>query len=139
MEYPEDVGLPVDNSRPYLVMEILYSNPTLLTNTFDTSGIRVYYTSTRRKYEVGSLLLGDPLLSRNGEQVVSNITYQHSCPKQCTSRFSKTINVFSSYPYMRSFGRSIYTNLFNSNGKYVSTINKVCFSFLQLLMTTCII
>lgn len=127
MEFPIDAGLVIDVERPYLVLETLYRNPTKVNNTFDTSGVRIYYSNKTRKHEVGSLMLGDPLLSREGQRVESKMRYQHTCPNKCTSTFSSPINVLSFSSYMRSAGKSIYTNRFDLGGKYISTINQIHF------------
>lgn len=134
-QFPSNVGILVDNENPFLVMETFYVNPNAAPLQFDTSGVRVHYTSRLRKFAVGSLFLGDPLISRSGQQVIDGHRYQHSCPKSCTSRFQRAINVFNSFSYMRGTGRSIRTNMFRPNGKFVQRVNEVSY----YIITFCLI
>ncbi|KAI0561462.1 Copper type 2 ascorbate-dependent monooxygenase [Gracilaria domingensis] len=45
---PEEAGILMDDENYILILETHYDNPDLRPNTFDSSGVRVYYTNTMR-------------------------------------------------------------------------------------------
>lgn len=123
--YPREAGVLVGGSNKYVVMEAHFDNPTEAETT-DMNGIRVYYTNTRRQYVAGSLQTGDPFVSRSGI-IVSGVPYQHSCPSECTSRFSEPINIFSVLLHMHRTGRSISENVYHPNGTFKENLSHVNF------------
>lgn len=123
--FPREVGLNVSKKKRYLVLETHFDNPEGIEGNVDASGVRVYYTDKKRKYEGGSLLLGDSVLQRQGELVKSNFEYEHSCPTSCTEKFAEPINLFGSFLHMHTTGKEIYTSKFDADGKFVETVNKV--------------
>ncbi|NXY49014.1 DOPO hydroxylase, partial [Ceuthmochares aereus] len=58
--YPEEAGLAFGGpgSSRYLRLEIHYHNPLMLQGRHDSSGIRLYYTATLRRYDAGIMELG---------------------------------------------------------------------------------
>lgn len=108
-------------------MESHYDNPEDIADNVDASGVRVYYTNTVRKYEAGSLSLGDPLVSRDSETVISEFKYEHTCPSECTSKHSKPITVFGSFLHMHTTGKEIYTNKFARNGTFLEKVGSINF------------
>lgn len=114
-------------SRQYLVMETHYDNPNELTDVFDSSGVRVYYTDRLREHEAGSLQVGDPLVSMAGETVESGVNYEFTCPSECTSLFSQDITVFAGGLHMHTTGESIYTNRYDQDETFLNNIGQVNF------------
>lgn len=115
----------MSNENNIFVMETHFDNPDKLSGNIDYSGVRVYYTNTMRKYEAGSLLLGDITVARQGQTVRNGFEYEHSCTTACTSKFSRPINLYASGLHMHTTGMEIYTNKFSENGSFIETINKV--------------
>lgn len=124
---PREAGIPVTSSRPFLIMEIHYDNPDALVGNVDSSGIRVYYTNKMRKYEAGSLVLADSFVSRIGQPVISGFKYMHTCPSECTSKFSQPINVYGSFLHMHTTGMTIYTNRFSKEEQFLGKLSSVNF------------
>ncbi|NXA34878.1 DOPO hydroxylase, partial [Eudromia elegans] len=58
--YPEEAGLAFGGpgSSRYLRLEVHYHNPLVFKGRRDSSGIRLYYTATLRRYDAGILELG---------------------------------------------------------------------------------
>ena len=91
---PDDVGLPIfetDNDQA-ISIQIHYDNPSRLSGRKDSSGVRIYYTNSRRTHSAAILELGDPLvwMSRSGatENINDGLTkYQFDCPGTCSSTF----------------------------------------------------
>lgn len=115
----------MDNENNIFVMEIHYDNPDKVPGSIDSSGIRVFYTNTLRKYEAGSLLLGDITVARAGQTVRNGFEYEHSCSSACTGKFSRPINIYASGLHMHTTGMEIYENKFNKNASFIETIKKV--------------
>ncbi|XP_002721886.2 putative DBH-like monooxygenase protein 2 isoform X1 [Oryctolagus cuniculus] len=59
-QFPDDVGISIGTplDPQWIRLEIHYSNFHNLPGLYDSSGIRVYYTSQLRKYDMGVLQLG---------------------------------------------------------------------------------
>lgn len=127
-------------------METHFDNPDGV-RLNDTNGVRIHYTNTRRQYVAGSLQTGDAVVSRSfglrrpdgtrgpPATIISGLPYQHSCPSECTNRFSQPLNVFSSFLHMHRTGRKISENLYHANGTFKHTLNQVNFwsdSFQQM-------
>uniref|UniRef100_A0A665WV40 Dopamine beta-hydroxylase n=1 Tax=Echeneis naucrates TaxID=173247 RepID=A0A665WV40_ECHNA len=58
--YPPDAGLPMGGpgSSRFLRLEVHYHNPLLISGHHDSSGIRLYYTPSLRRYDAGIMELG---------------------------------------------------------------------------------
>ncbi|XP_059112561.1 DBH-like monooxygenase protein 2 [Peromyscus eremicus] len=59
-QFPDDVGISIGTplDPQWIRLEVHYSNFQNLPGIYDTSGIRLYYTSHLRKYDMGVLQLG---------------------------------------------------------------------------------
>lgn len=91
----------------------------------DYSGMRLYTTSKIRKYEAGSLQIGDPVNILSGRPVKFNHDYEFTCPTGCTSKFNSGINLIANFPHMGKTGMKIYINRFDEAGGYIDSIHKV--------------
>ena len=92
----------------------------------DNSGVRIYFTTKKRKHEVGVLQLGGV----GGTSIPSNTSefmVQSSCRSQCTQWFPHTLNVFTSFLHMHSFGKQIWTNQYASDGSFKRVTNRIDF------------
>lgn len=122
---PREAGFRVKKGRAFVVVESHYDNPEDIVGNVDSSGVRLYYTNTMRDNDAGSLLIGDSVVDRLGNVVLSDFVYQHTCPSGCTEKFKEPINIFGSTLHMHTVGREIYTNKFSKNGTFIENINKV--------------
>lgn len=130
---PLEAGVVVDDTRNILVMETHYDNPGGESGSVDSSGVRLHFTDTMRKFEASSLITADAFVTLGGEKVKNNFEYEFTCPSACTNKFSESINVFSSFLHMHTTGREIYSNKFDEDNKFVENINKVCTATQSLL------
>jgi len=57
---PEEAGFPIgaDEETTYMILQLHYDNPELITNRIDSSGLKFYYTEKLRKYDAFSMTLG---------------------------------------------------------------------------------
>ncbi|XP_067933312.1 dopamine beta-hydroxylase-like [Watersipora subatra] len=89
MYYPEEAGFPFgdEDSPDYIVMEMHYDNPQLLSGRRDSSGFRLTFTPTLRKYDAGILTLG----AVHGIAIppkVKDFTSSGFCTNTCTQRIA---------------------------------------------------
>lgn len=122
---PIEAGILVNGEKQILVMETHFDNHDLIEGNIDNSGVKVYYTDTMREHEAGSLLIGDSMLGRFGDVVKTDFEYENTCPSECTSKFKKSINIYSSLSHMHTTGKEIYTNVHAKNETYLRNMNKV--------------
>lgn len=124
---PPEAGFILTKERQFIVLETHYDNPSLASGKVDSSGVRFFFTDTLREHEAGTLMLGDAIVSRRGMPVISGIGYEHTCPKECTARFSRSINVFSSLLHMLTTGKEMCTNLYDKDNTFLRTTNRVSY------------
>ena len=61
LSLPSNVGGPLGSSGfKSFKLEIHYNNPGLVAGQLDSSGVRIYYTSKKRQYDLGIFQTGDP-------------------------------------------------------------------------------
>ena len=72
---PKEAGIPmgtgIDAYKAFRV-EVHYHNPSLHSHRVDQSGVRLYYTQRKPKYNAGLMMLGDPGLKLRGWPTVLN-------------------------------------------------------------------
>ncbi|KAI1904793.1 hypothetical protein AGOR_G00009340 [Albula goreensis] len=114
--YPPDAGLPFggpDSSR-FLRLEVHYHNPLQIAGRRDSSGIRLYYTPTLRKYDAGIMELGlvyTPVMAIPPRQ--QNFELTGYCTAKCTKTAlpSRGIYIFASQLHTHLAGRGVRTVL----------------------------
>ena len=116
----------------HLHQEIHYNNPKFVDGELDSSGIRLYYTTTSRQYELGGMQLGDPILSLLGEQVGEGLS-QHTfdCPSSCSSlALTEPVTIMVESLHMHQTGVSMRNELIRS-GEVVHVAQVDYFNFDQ--------
>ncbi|KAM7393033.1 hypothetical protein PAMA_007922 [Pampus argenteus] len=114
--YPPDAGLPIggpDSSR-FLRLEVHYHNPLLLSGWHDSSGIRLHYTPSLRKYDAGIMELGlvyTPIMAIPPKQ--HTFYLNGYCSSKCTQTALPPggINIFASQLHTHLAGRGVRTVL----------------------------
>jgi hypothetical protein len=105
--YPSYLGGPLGtNGFQSFQLEIHYNNPSNVSNIVDNSGVRLYWTTKKRQYDLGLLQLGDPYVVLVGQSVGSGVS-EHSfdCPSSCSSfSVSAPITVIREYIHMHKTG-----------------------------------
>ncbi|XP_031711934.1 dopamine beta-hydroxylase isoform X2 [Anarrhichthys ocellatus] len=114
--YPPDAGMPVGGpgSSRFLRLEVHYNNPLLKSGRRDSSGIRLHYTPSLRRYDAGIMELGlvyTPIMAIPPKQHTFYLS------GYCTSRCTQTafppggIHVFASQLHTHLTGRGVRTVL----------------------------
>ncbi|XP_048415023.1 dopamine beta-hydroxylase isoform X1 [Stegostoma tigrinum] len=114
--YPKDVGLMIGgaNFSKYLRLEVHYHNPLRLSGRLDSSGIRLFYTPTLRKFNAGILELGlvyTPVMAiPPGEASFELSGY---CTSRCTEQSlpEDGIHIFASQLHTHLAGTKVKTIL----------------------------
>jgi DOMON domain/Copper type II ascorbate-dependent monooxygenase, N-terminal domain len=90
---------------------IHYNNPKLVEGVIDRGGIRVYYTHTKREFEVGIMGLGDSLSKLAGVTIPAGITqYEFGCMPGCSKlALDEPVTVVQEYIHMHYDGISAST------------------------------
>lgn len=89
LTFPENVGIPMGDAGSFQSFRLIvhYDNPANATGIVDNTRLRIYYSSEPRELEMGTILLGDPIVSMIGEKVGDAEVNEHTyfCPSQCSS------------------------------------------------------
>uniref|UniRef100_A0A4W3IY33 Dopamine beta-hydroxylase n=1 Tax=Callorhinchus milii TaxID=7868 RepID=A0A4W3IY33_CALMI len=125
--YPAEAGLVIGgpNSSRYLRLEVHYHNPLLLRGRRDSSGIRLHYTPTLRRYDAGIMELGlvyTPLMAIPPHEASWVLTGY--CTAQCTQQTlpPSGIHIFASQLHTHLAGTEVQTVLVR-NGVQVQVVN----------------
>jgi hypothetical protein len=109
-EFPSILGSPLGAdgfSNYYLDMH--YNNPDLEAGFLDSSGVTVYWTRTKREYDVGVFALADPQTDGQGEDLGEGLTqHTYNCPASCTSLVlpvNQSITILATSFHMHRQGR----------------------------------
>ncbi|XP_062515121.1 DBH-like monooxygenase protein 1 homolog isoform X2 [Corticium candelabrum] len=113
--FPSHVGLPMSGQTgaQYVMMETHYNNEKSGADYVDSSGIRIYYTPTKRQYDGAVLQFGHAF--GQGYNLFlpprkDNILTETLCPAACTraSFPSKGVNVFGTMLHSHTVGKGIW-------------------------------
>lgn len=127
---PDEAGFRMGTSSPYgirhLILEIHYDNLKRRTNVQDSSGIRIWYTPTIRKYDAAVLTLGDVVTTLPSLPPQSIIHYETTCPEQCTLQWNHDITVFSDFLHLHQAGTQVWSTQ-HRDGEYIGDMNRIDF------------
>ncbi|RWS27720.1 Dopamine beta-hydroxylase-like protein [Leptotrombidium deliense] len=126
--YPEVAGLPFGghNYSRYVMLEVHYNNPDLKAGVIDSSGVRLYYTSTLRKYDVGILEIGLEYTDKNS---IPPKQAAFALSGYCVSECSRAglppdgITIFASQLHTHLTGIRVYTRHVRE-GKELDELNR---------------
>lgn len=110
--YPDNVALPFGGpgSHQYLVMELHYDNPEMISGIRDSSGIRFHYTSTARELDAGILDIGHQVYpTMIVPPGVANFTITGICSAECTEKFfpEDGIHIFANLLHTHVIGHGL--------------------------------
>ena len=111
LNLPANVGSPLGASAfQSFSLEIHYNNPDLDENMLDSSGVRFYYTSKKREFDLGIFRTGDPDIQLGGTSVSKNGGLsQHifNCGSNCSSNYvTESVTVMREHLHMHATGVS---------------------------------
>ncbi|KAL1785947.1 dopamine beta-hydroxylase [Sigmodon hispidus] len=114
--YPEEAGVPFggQGSSRYLRLEVHYHNPQNIQGRRDSSGIRLHYTATLRRFNAGIMELGlvyTPVMAIPPQETAFVLTGY--CTDKCTMKAlpSSGIRIFASQLHTHLTGRKVITVL----------------------------
>ncbi|KAB5543847.1 hypothetical protein PHYPO_G00084360 [Pangasianodon hypophthalmus] len=114
--YPSDAGLPLggEGSSRFLRLEVHYHNPLLISGRRDSSGIRLWFTPSLRRFDAGIMELGlvyTPVMAIPPHQHSFQLTGY--CTAECTHTALPPggIHIFASQLHTHLAGRSVRTVL----------------------------
>ncbi|XP_039111111.1 dopamine beta-hydroxylase [Hyaena hyaena] len=114
--YPEEAGLAFGGagSSRFLRLEVHYHNPLMIQGRRDSSGIRLYYTATLRRFDAGIMELGlvySPVMAIPPRE--SNFVLTGYCTDKCTqvALSPSGIHIFASQLHTHLAGRQVVTVL----------------------------
>lgn len=119
---PEEAGFRVDNDNYIFILQTHYDNPDRKTDIVDSSGVVIHTTSTLRKFDAGSVNIGDAAVLRPGV-IETDVKYQGSCPSHCTKNVDGDLTIFASALHMHNLGKEAWTNHFDEDDKFIDTIS----------------
>ncbi|XP_052580952.1 dopamine beta-hydroxylase [Peromyscus californicus insignis] len=126
--YPEEAGVAVGGlgSSRYLRLEIHYHNPWNIQGRHDSSGIRLYYTGSLRKFNAGIMELGlvyTPVMAIPPQETAFVLTGY--CTDKCTMMAlpPSGIHIFASQLHTHLTGRKVVTVLAR-NGQERKVVNR---------------
>ena len=103
-------------------LEIHYNNVDLDVNVSDSSGVRIYYTSKKREFDLGTFNVGDPNVALYGLPVTSTgglTQHSFSCEEECLSTYlNEPVTVFQETLHMHMTGVSM-RNVHIRNGQII--------------------
>ncbi len=96
------------------LIEIHYNNPLGAANVVDTSGFKMKYTTTLRRYDAGVITMGDPFTFGRTLPANSVQLYSYECPSNCTRQMLNKVGgsatVFATFQHMHNAGKQFYTH-----------------------------
>ena len=117
--YPEDVpAAPAlgKGTSAWAVLQVHWNNPLLLQGQTDSSGIRIYFTPHLRPNDMGTLFVGQRVISIPPEK--ESVTVTGSCRfSDCVSSLynRKPIGIVTAQNHMHLLGRAGETVVYRSN------------------------
>jgi dopamine beta-monooxygenase len=112
LNLPSNVGGPLgSNGFQSFSLQIHYNNADLDANVSDSSGVRAYYTSIKREFDLGILQTADPFVLLQSGYVSTDGGYaQHSfgCGTECLGTYlNEPVNVIVEHLHMHMTGVSM--------------------------------
>jgi len=127
---PDEAGYRIgqidDNDIQYLVLEIHYSNEFQTEGRIDTSGIIIHYTEKLRKWDAGTIALGN--IGADEQRIPPNTDYyrvEASCPSYCTAMWPHEIHVFADFLHMHEAGSMIWSTQHRDNNRIPGYFNRI--------------
>jgi hypothetical protein len=112
LNLPSHIGSPLgSNGYQSFQLEIHYDNPQGTPDMIDDSGARLFFTSKKRQYDLGSFTTGDPEVALNGILLSSNgglSQHVFDCPSSCSSNYAtEPVTVIRQQLHMHAVGVSM--------------------------------
>lgn len=114
-EMPDEAGVPLgpgEDSYKMFYLNYHYDNRWQDTGISDSSGVRIYYTTQKRKHDAGILQLGDPIVQLAGEPIGQGlIRNDFNCPSTCSLNFKEEVTVYKEVLHMHEVGVTMFNEV----------------------------
>jgi Copper type II ascorbate-dependent monooxygenase, C-terminal domain/DOMON domain/Copper type II ascorbate-dependent monooxygenase, N-terminal domain len=131
---PPNVGGPLGTGGGFRAFRLVihYNNPTLNASLVDNSGIRIFYTSKKRQFDLGMFVVGDPIVNLRGQEIGQGRTvHNFTCRPECSATFlDGPITVIVESLHMHISGRRM-VNSQTRNNKTIRSGSADFFDFSQ--------
>ncbi|XP_062516164.1 DBH-like monooxygenase protein 1 homolog [Corticium candelabrum] len=116
LSFPSNAGYPFSGATgiQYVVMETHYNNPESSPSYVDSSGVKMYYTPTKRPHDAATLMLGHHVSIYSYQLLMpsrkKDIILENICPNSCTQAGlpQEGVNVFASFLHSHTAGRGMW-------------------------------
>ncbi|XP_065181006.1 DBH-like monooxygenase protein 2 [Sycon ciliatum] len=115
---PVEAGVPFGGKHPrYVQVQLHWTNKNKHAGYQDTSGVRVYYTSKLRQYDMGTLTLGQLQLTIPPKKDAVDAPF--TCTTDCTQTFfdQGPVKMTASFPHMHFLGKSLFVDVIKPTGQ----------------------
>ncbi|KAL7535490.1 hypothetical protein ACHAXR_006524 [Thalassiosira sp. AJA248-18] len=106
--YPEDVGFPIGEGQRFLVMQMHYFNPNLDKDVYDSSGLKLHFTTDPRPIDAGLMSFlsavatgQQPPLPGGMKDVTTDTMYVEP---DCTQAWTEPLSVLSVFHHSHFMG-----------------------------------
>ncbi|XP_055346152.1 DBH-like monooxygenase protein 2 homolog [Paramacrobiotus metropolitanus] len=126
--FPEDVALPLKkiiDKKSFLMMQMHYDNPSVRSDRIDASGVELYLSNKKRKYDAGATRFGSIGLDWTVAipPMTPEWTIRTECPAQCTKRYpSDGVRIIGVELHTHLLGIKMYARHIR-NGKELAPIS----------------
>ncbi len=122
---PDEAGIRIlGTGIKAFILQVHYDNPNDDVGKVDSSGFRIYYTSTLRANDAGVLEIGDPKVNAKDQVLpagMSKVTYNHDAAS-CTNRFANnSVSVFTRFLHMHQIGSRMRVTQKAVSGEVIRT------------------
>lgn len=103
--FPEDVSFPINNNQSRILLEVHYDNQAQRQDIVDSSGMELFYSTTRPVHLAGSLSISVPIIPLMIIPPGANrFSYTATCIPSCTEKVAKwTLYYFKLCVYLFQF------------------------------------
>eukprot|EP00117_Sycon_ciliatum_P020732 scpid46694/ scgid18381/ Dopamine beta-hydroxylase; Dopamine beta-monooxygenase; Soluble dopamine beta-hydroxylase len=116
--FPEEAGVPFGGKHPrYVQVQLHWTNPEEVADYRDRSGVRMYYTTKLRKYDLGTMSVGQLDLTIPPHQ--QKIEAPFACSAACTNTLldQGPVKLINNFPHMHFLGKSMFVDLVKRDGQ----------------------
>ena len=91
------------------MLEIHFDNRLAESGVLDSSGVRLYYTSDKRPYDMGIFSIGDPTFHLRSDIGAGYSRHTFTCPSSCTESVAdQNLTVIREFLHMHEGGQAMY-------------------------------
>lgn len=126
----KDIGIPFGATKGYkkAMLQIHWNNPELRADYKDSSGMVLYYTSKRRKYDSGVLLTGQTYLQIPPRQ--ERVVQEGTCSPDCTRRqITGSIFITRGFNHMHYMGREMKIEVLRNGVNIANITNEKYYNY----------